>query len=135
MPSPDSLPDSVRVSESTQHRAHAHHVEPLVPAESHDHGSKRRRRGSGHVAEAEVLPEGVVVAGEAAPETADTGGDTEGRTVQSFKDFPEDVDVVVYAKLGSFLFLFWFAFAFLRVFMVVHHFKLRHRDSSFFMAK
>lgn len=42
-----------------------------------------------------MLPEGVVAAGEAAPEAADAGGDAQGGTVESFKDFPENVDVVV----------------------------------------
>ena len=99
---PDSFPDSVRVTESTQDGSHAHHVEALVAAESDNDGPDGGRRRRGHVSEAEVLPERVVVLSEAAPETADAGGHTQRRTVESFKDFAENVEVVVYGKLGSF---------------------------------
>ena len=47
-----------------------------------------------------MLPERVV-AGHGAPETADAGGDAEGRPVEAFEDLDDDVNVVVDAELRS----------------------------------
>ena len=58
------------------------------------------------MAEAEVFAQIVFVSSKSAPETADTCGDTEGGTVESLKDFYEDIDVVVYEELGTFLLVF-----------------------------
>ncbi len=102
--SPDSAPYEVRVTESTQHGSYADHVEAFVAAECDDDGSYRGRRWR---AEAEVFPEGVI-AGDGAPEAADTGGDGEWRAIEAFEDLYEDVYVVVDEELGLFLFLFCF---------------------------
>lgn len=100
VPSPHSLPNSLRLSESTQHRSHAHHVETLVAAQGHHHRAHRRR---GDVAEAEMLPERVVVAREAAPQTTHARRHTQRGSVESFQDFPKNVYVVVYEELRPFL--------------------------------
>lgn len=55
------------------------------------------------MAEAQMLPERVV-AGNGAPETADTGRNTERAAVESFQDFQKNVYVVIDAELGSLLF-------------------------------
>jgi len=102
VPSPHSLPNSLRLSESTQHRSDAHHVEPLVAAQRH-HDRAHGRRGD--VAEAEMLPEGVVVAREAAPQPAHARRHTQRGTVESFQDFPKNVYVVVYEEPWPFLLL------------------------------
>ena len=103
MPSPDPLPDSFRVAESTQYGPHADPVEALVAAERrHDWAEGQRRRGGG-VTEAEVLPQRVVVARESAPQAAHARRGPQGGTVESSKDFHEDVNVVVYEELVSFL--------------------------------
>ncbi|CAB4274499.1 unnamed protein product [Prunus armeniaca] len=104
VPSPYS-PDQVRVAESTQDGADADPVEALVAAEGDDDGADGGGGRGGHVAEAEVFPEGVV-AGEGGPEAADAGGDAEGRPVEAFEDLDEDVNVVVDEELGPFLFVF-----------------------------
>jgi len=119
VPSPDSLPDSLRLSESTQHRSHAHHVEPLVAAERHHDGAHRRR---GDVAEAEMLPEGVVVAREAAPETTDARRHAQRGTVESFEDFPKNVYVVVYEEPLPFLLL--------SPVLLLHHSSQHHSDTG-----
>ena len=126
VPRPHSLSDSLRVAEPTQHRPDADHVEPLVAAESHNDGSYGGRRRIGHVAEAEVFPERVVVSSESAPETADASGYTEGGTVKSFKDFYEDVDVVVYEELGTFLLVF--CCGFLHAFLLLSHCRFSFRE-------
>ena len=100
VPSPHPFPHSLRLSESTQHRPHAHHVEALVAAERHHHRAHRRR---GDMAEAEMLPERVVVAREAAPQTTHARRHTQRGTVESFQDFPKNVYVVVYEELRPFL--------------------------------
>lgn len=50
-----------------------------------------------------MFPEGVVVASNGAPETANAGRYAEGTAVEAFEDFHEDVGVVVDEELGSFL--------------------------------
>lgn len=75
--------------------AEAEHVEALVAAESEDDGAEGGGRRRGGVAEAEVLPEGIVVAGQGTPEAADAGGGAEGGAVESPEDFGENVEVIV----------------------------------------
>jgi hypothetical protein len=116
------------VAESTQDGSDADHVEALVASEGQNDGSHRGGGRRGDVAEAEVLPEGVV-AGNGAPESANAGGDAEGRPVEAFQDLSEDVGVVVYAELGFFLFLLCFlllhgfglAVAMARLGLLVHY--------------
>ena len=78
------------------------------------------------MAKTKVFPERVVVSSEGAPETADTCGDTEGGTVESLKDFYEDIDVVVYEELGTFLLVF--CCGFLPSFLSLSHHRLRERE-------
>lgn len=124
VPSPHSLPHPLRVSESTQHRSHAHHVQPLVPAQRHHHRLHRRRWRRRHVAEAQVLPQRVVVAREAAPQPTHARRHAQRGTVEAFKDFPENVNVVVYEEPWSFLLLY-------AVLLLLHHScGLRHREKK-----
>ncbi|KAE8732350.1 hypothetical protein F3Y22_tig00002237pilonHSYRG01890 [Hibiscus syriacus] len=89
--------------ESAQHWPRTSHVEAFVATQRSDdraHAGRWRR----NVAEAEVLPEGVV-ASDAAPEAADAGGDAEGTAVEAFEDSDNDVLVVVDEEDGSLLFV------------------------------
>jgi hypothetical protein len=105
--SPDTASDKVRVAESSQDGSDADHVEALVASEGQNDGSYGGGGRGGDVAEAEVLPEGVV-AGNGAPEAANAGGDAEGGPVEALQDLGEDVGVVVDAELGLFLFFLCF---------------------------
>lgn len=74
---------------------------------------------------AEVLPERVV-AGHGAPETTYAGCGAKRRSVEAFKNFYEDVKVVIDAKLGSFLFLVFCYALLLHVFVGVCSALLLH---------